>query len=273
MATFDPHKNFSFSTVASAPTPAASGTSLVVTSAASFPATTSFNATIWPTGTQPTSSNAEIVRVTNIATNTFTIVRSQESTSARTILAGDNIALTVTTKLLTDIESRVVGDRNLWLPAKEWFPDTTIPCASLATRSAGAGQDYQHLAFDGTTGELAQTTQMFPSDWNNGTITFTVYWSGITAGAGGVVWRLGGVVIPYLSTYALSAGTQQQATDTFLGVDILHQVAGALPVTLTRTQPSSNVVRMQLFRDPTDVSDTRAQDANMIGVLITYTTQ
>jgi hypothetical protein len=104
----DAHKNFAYSTVATAPSPATSGTSLVVAAGqgSRFPAVP-FNATIWPINAQPTSTNAEIVRVTNISTDTFTITRTQESTSARTVVVGDQIAADVTAKTLTDIESGV----------------------------------------------------------------------------------------------------------------------------------------------------------------------
>src|SRR3990167_8462501 len=102
----DAHKNFAYSTVATAPSPAASGTSLVVAAGdgAKFP-TVPFNATVWPVSVQPTTANAEIVRVTTISTDTFTITRTQESTSARTIVVGDQIANTVTAKTLTDVEA------------------------------------------------------------------------------------------------------------------------------------------------------------------------
>lgn len=102
----DAHKNFAASLVATAPSPATSGTSLVVTAAEGglFPAVP-FNATVWPAGTQPTAANAEVVRVTNIATDTLTITRTQESSSARTVVVGDQIAATITAKTLTDAEA------------------------------------------------------------------------------------------------------------------------------------------------------------------------
>jgi hypothetical protein len=102
---FDAHKNFAVSAVATAPSPAASGTSLVVTGGhgTRFPAVP-FNATVWPANTLPDPSNAEIVRVTNISTDTLTIAREQEGTSARTIVVGDQIAATITAKTLTDVE-------------------------------------------------------------------------------------------------------------------------------------------------------------------------
>lgn len=101
----DAHANFAYSRVATAPSPATSGTSLVVTAGEGvvFPATP-FNATVWPQGAAPLASNAEIVRVTGISTDTLTIARTQEGTSARSIVAGDQIMASVTAKSMTDIE-------------------------------------------------------------------------------------------------------------------------------------------------------------------------
>lgn len=102
----DAHANFAYSTVATAPSPAATGTSLVVASGdgALFPAVP-FNATVWPTGEQPTATNAEIVRVTAVSTDTFTITREQENTRSRTIVVGDQIAAAITNKTLVDAEN------------------------------------------------------------------------------------------------------------------------------------------------------------------------
>lgn len=110
---FDAHKNLAVSVVATAPSPATSGTSLVVSSGhgARFPVAP-FNATIWPSGAMPDAANSEIVRVTAISTDTLTIVRAQEDTSARTVVVGDLIAATVTAKTITDLE----GIPGFWGP-------------------------------------------------------------------------------------------------------------------------------------------------------------
>lgn len=73
---------------------------------ARFPATP-FQATIWPTGEIPHAGNAEIVRVTARSTDTLTIARAQEGTSARTVVTGDQIAATVTNRMLDEIEAAV----------------------------------------------------------------------------------------------------------------------------------------------------------------------
>jgi hypothetical protein len=94
-------KNFAYSLVATAPSPASSGTSLVVTvgEGSKFP-TPPFQATIWATGAQPTTANAEIVQVTAISTDTLTIVRGDEGSTPRTVVVGDQIAATVTAKVM-----------------------------------------------------------------------------------------------------------------------------------------------------------------------------
>jgi len=101
----DAHANFATTHVVTAPVPAASGTSLVVTAGAGslFPAVP-FNATIWPAGATPLSTNSEIVRVTLVSVDTLTLVRTQEGTSARVVVVGDQIANTITVKTLTDVE-------------------------------------------------------------------------------------------------------------------------------------------------------------------------
>jgi hypothetical protein len=142
MATFDAHKNLAASLVATAPSPATSGTSLVVSAGtgALFPAVP-FNCTVCPVGVMPTTTNAEIIRVTNISTDTFTITRAQEGTVARNIVAGDFIANSITVKSLTDIETAV--------------NDSVVGPASAT--------DNAIVLFNGTTGKLVKNSTLIYS--------------------------------------------------------------------------------------------------------------
>lgn len=151
---FDAHKNFAYSTVATAPSPASSGTSLVVASGdgAKFPATP-FNATVWPAGVQPTTANAEIVRVTNISTDTLTLTRTQESSSARSIVVGDQIAATITTKTLTDVETAIPSGTQL-VPSS---PSDASQFLDGAATPAWAYPPGHEFGYDQITGNVSVT--------------------------------------------------------------------------------------------------------------------
>jgi len=105
----DAHKNFAYSTVATPPSPGVSGTSLVVAAGggANFP-TPPFNLTVWPIGVIPLPTNAEIARCTAISVDTLTLARAQEGSTARAIIAGDQVAASITAKTITDIETMLV---------------------------------------------------------------------------------------------------------------------------------------------------------------------
>lgn len=133
---FDAHRNFAVASVATAPSPATSGTSLVVGSGEGTKLPTApFNAVVWPNGIAPTTLNAEVVRVTNVSTDTLTITRSQESSSARAIITTDQIAAAITAKMVTDIETAV--DAAL-LPGTSVVKDLTSGLAEQAIPYAAA---------------------------------------------------------------------------------------------------------------------------------------
>ena len=102
-------KNFTITTVATAPSPATSGTSLVVASGTGSLFAINEPAIVFPVNNQPLVANAEIVMVTNVTTDTLTITREQESTSARTITAGDIIIQGITAKDWNDLITAVAG--------------------------------------------------------------------------------------------------------------------------------------------------------------------
>jgi hypothetical protein len=79
-------KNLAISLVATAPSPATSGTTLTVTGGTGgrFPEPP-FYVTLHPAGELATPASAEIVRVTAVATDTLTIVRAQRGTTAKSV--------------------------------------------------------------------------------------------------------------------------------------------------------------------------------------------
>lgn len=97
-------KDFAYSTVLTAPSPATTGTSLVVASGEGFdfPVVATdgeFDVTIWPANSQPRASNAERTHVTARSVDTFTLVRG---VPPRGIGVGDQIALTLSKSTFKD---------------------------------------------------------------------------------------------------------------------------------------------------------------------------
>lgn len=115
--TFEKHGNLAYSTVATAPSPASTGLTMVLNGGAStFPSPTApgalpYSVTVWPAATQPTQANSEIVTFTALdpGTLTVTMVRAQEFSTARTIVAGDQVELTHTVLAMTQHEDAILG--------------------------------------------------------------------------------------------------------------------------------------------------------------------
>lgn len=127
-------KNFSYSTVATAPSPATSGTSLTVQSGDGSKLTVG-PATVWPASSQPTASNAEVVVITAISTDTLTIVRATQGSSARSVGIGDQIANTDTAASVVTYNVQEFG-----ATGNGTTNDTTaINAAITAANTAGGG--------------------------------------------------------------------------------------------------------------------------------------
>jgi hypothetical protein len=147
---FDPHANLAVSAVATAPNPPTSGTSLTVNAGegSRFPVPP-FNVTVWPAGAAPTPANAEILRVTARATDTLTLLRAQESTAARAIGFGDQIAATITAKTLTDVETQaaLLAAANVFT-ARQTISDPSV--AALGFIESGQATNQKRFQILGT---------------------------------------------------------------------------------------------------------------------------
>lgn len=178
--TWDAHANFAISAVATAPSPATSGTSLVVTSGhgSRFPAVP-FNAVIWPTGASPDPSNAEVVRVTARSSDTLTITRAQESSSARTVVVGDQIAAAITRKTVTDIEDWASGQRRTVVN-----PAAIAMCTIPGVKGAG-------LATSTTTYASINRDHYYPVACEDSVTFDQVLLEVTTAGSAGATCRVG----------------------------------------------------------------------------------
>lgn len=117
-------KNLALGYVDTAPSPAASGTSLVLAAGegARFPQPStdgSFYITVCPAGEDPHLGNSEICLVTARSTDTLTIVRAERGTSARTIVIGDRVLQGVYVEDIINVNSLfrqalINGNLDVW---------------------------------------------------------------------------------------------------------------------------------------------------------------
>ena len=89
-----------YTTVTTAPSPGASGTSMTVANAATLSGgNNSFFAIVWPTAVTPTLQNYEVIRVTNVSGNVLTFERQYilgGPGGGRTVVNGDQVARVTT---------------------------------------------------------------------------------------------------------------------------------------------------------------------------------
>ena len=104
---FDPHANLVSGTVLIPPTPALSGETFVLKPGQGARFTPGTPVTLHHPAIEPSLSTAEIGYVTDVDGDSLTVIRAQESTTAKYVTSGWRIAATITAKTLTDIEDAV----------------------------------------------------------------------------------------------------------------------------------------------------------------------
>ena len=166
------------------------------------------------------------------------------------------------------------GKETIWVPATAMYPNTTGGCAALAQVELTNGPELKCLDFDGGgTEECAQFTVAFPKSWNEGTITFQVFWCSSASGTEGVSWGLQGVGI------ANDASLNSTFSQAGVVVDDTKTVANDLlvsPESTAVTIPNAAVdilTIFQIYRDTDDANDTdTSNDARLLGIKLFFTT-
>ena len=248
--TFDNHANFAQSTIAVAPSPAVSGNTLSVlpTTGTQFPATP-FNATLWPNGSVPSDYTAEIVRVTNVVGDVFTITRAQESTTAQTVTAGYAIAATATVKTLTDIESAVTT-LDAYIPAvtsvttvANTVTQSTLSALSIPGGQIAANQAYKVKIF-GTFSTTGTPTLTLKAMYGGPSGTLLVSGPVVTTPSGASSFSFTAelnVVFPSTTTAlaSLQSSFDTVANSTGTGSTYLDVVPPGSPISVVTTSTES----------------------------------
>ena len=152
------------------------------------------------------------------------------------------------------------------------YPNTTNGCAALAQTELGNGPELKTLDFDKDSDEFAQFAVAFPKSWNEGTITFQVFFTGNSTNTGDVVWTLAGTALADNGSLNTAFGTAVATTakahsGTANDLDVTAE-SGA--VTIAGSPSTDEYVFFEIKRDVSE--DSFSADAKLLGVKLLFTT-
>jgi hypothetical protein len=167
-----------------------------------------------------------------------------------------------------------VGVHDIWVPAQAMYPTADGgPETHKTTEIQEGTPELRSLDYDASTSETAQFSIAMPKSWNEGTITFTAYWTA-GSGSGNVRWGLQATAISNGTGINASFGTPQIVTDTYSGTaNQLHITPTSSALTVHNTPSANDLCFFQIYRDADDSGDTLTVDAQLIGIKIHYTTE
>ena len=164
-----------------------------------------------------------------------------------------------------------IGLQTIWVPAAAMRPTDASGCEAITSAATSANQpDMVVLDFKVAADSFAQFQIAFPKSWNEGTITFQVYWCSIATDTDNVNWTLQGVSVPDNSTIDVAYGTAIDVDDPNQGAAEEMLVS---PVSAALTIAGAAVDTVTFFRIGRDVSaGTAAEAARLLGVKLFFTT-
>ena len=182
---------------------------------------------------------------------------------------------TPTTKkiLPSNFFNAAAGKQTIFVPAGAMRPTTSNGCSVLTVVETTAGRP-DMIVLDFATGadEHAQFQVAFPKSWNEGTVTFQVFWTSTATDTDGVAWGLQGVSVANDSTIDVAYGSAVVVTDDNISAaEDMLVTAESTAVTISGAAVDT-MTFFRVFRDVSDGNDDMTEDARLIGIKLHFTT-
>ena len=174
---------------------------------------------------------------------------------------------------LNTTDTPVVGKQTIYVPAGAMMSSATSGAESADNEAATNDVNYKTLAFDAAADEYAHFNVAMPKGWDEGTVTFRVFWSTTATDTDGVAWGLQAVSVSDGDPIDVSWGSPVVVTDdaqSAAGDVLVTAESGA--VTIGGTPAEGDLTFFRIFRDVSDANDDMTEDALLIGVQILYIT-
>jgi len=164
------------------------------------------------------------------------------------------------------------GLHTIVVPAGAMITATTSGATSASLESSTNDVNYKVFDFDATSDEHVHFNIAMPKSWNEGSITFRVFWSTTATDTDGVAWGLQAVAVSDNEVIDASWGTPVVVTDDAQsGAGEMLVTAVSSAVTVGGTPAEGDLVFFRFFRDVSDANDDMTEDARLIAVQLFFT--
>jgi len=220
-----------------------------------------------------------LLTATGSAVNEFTLANASTGNGPTLSATGEtNVGININPKGTGVFKSgsgavKIAGRETMWVPASAMYGTTTNPADAQQVETTATQPDMKVLDFDAGTDQFAQFSVAFPKSWNEGTVTYQVYWTPASTNTGNCIFGFQGVSVGDGDTIDVSYGTPINVTDAGIGTVEDQQVSPeSSAVTIAGSPAVDQQTYFQLFRDANAGGDTFSADARVLGLKIFFTT-
>ena len=168
---------------------------------------------------------------------------------------------------------KIAGKETIWVPSAAMYPSTTNGASAQQVETTATRPDMKVLDFDPSSNEFAQFAVAFPKSWNEGTVTYQVYWSPSNTNTGDCIFTLSGVSVGDNDTIDVAFGTVITLTDAGIGTVEDQQVTGeSSAITIAGSPAVDQLTYFRLERLAGNGADTFTGDARVLGIKLFFTT-
>jgi len=168
---------------------------------------------------------------------------------------------------------KIAGKETIWIPAAAMYAPTTNAADSALVETTATRPDLNVFDFDASTQQYTQFTIAMPKSWNEGTLTYQVYWSPSSTNTGNCIFGLQGVACADGDTIDVAFGTAIEVTDAGIGTVEDQQISSeSSAMTVAGSPAAGEQSYFQLFRKAADGGDTFTGESRVLGVKLFFTT-
>ena len=220
-----------------------------------------------------------LLTATGSAVNEITLANAASGNAPSITASGEtNVSLNLVPKGSGTLQGngsalKIAGKETIWIPATAMFGPTTNPADAAQVETTATRPDLNVFDFDASTQQYTQFSIGMPKSWNEGTLTYQVYWSPSTTNTGNAIFGLQAVACADGDTIDVAYGTAIEVTDAGIGTVEDQQVsAESSAMTVAGSPASGEQTYFQLFRKAADGGDTFTGEYRVLGIKLFFTT-